>query len=63
MTTPMRAGDVVAATVTKVLPFGVLVETTAGVPGLVHPAQAQVGTVVRVRVHEFDGSRFGAAIA
>jgi hypothetical protein len=41
----------------------VLVETTAGVPGLVHPAQAQVGTVVRVRVHEFDGSRFGAAIA
>jgi ribosomal protein S1 len=41
MNTPLQAGDVVAATVTKVLPFGVLVETTAGVPGLVHPAHAQ----------------------
>ncbi|MEU5720832.1 hypothetical protein [Micromonospora sp. NPDC047738] len=62
MTTPMRAGDVVAVTVTKVLPFGVLVETPAGVPGLVRSAKAEVGTVVNVRVREFDGQRFGASL-
>ncbi|NES16420.1 MULTISPECIES: hypothetical protein [Micromonospora] len=62
MTTPMRAGDVVAATVTKVLPFGVLVETPAGVPGLVRGARAEVGAVVRVYVREFDGRRFAAAL-
>ncbi|MCW3815910.1 hypothetical protein ONA91_15810 [Micromonospora sp. DR5-3] len=61
MTTPMRAGDVIAATVTKVLPFGVLVETPAGVPGLVRGTKAEVGTVVTVRVREFDGQRFAAS--
>ncbi|SCL57687.1 hypothetical protein GA0070604_3675 [Micromonospora eburnea] len=61
MTTPMRGGDVVTVTVTKVLPFGVLVETPAGVPGLVRGARAEVGAVTTVRVHEFDGERFAAS--
>ncbi|MFB9235066.1 hypothetical protein ACFFWC_05880 [Plantactinospora siamensis] len=63
MTTPMREGDVLAVTVTKVLPFGVLVETPAGVPGLVPGATAGVGTPVDVRVGEFDGRRFAASLA
>jgi predicted RNA-binding protein with RPS1 domain len=62
MTTPMQVGDVVAVTVTKVLPFGVLVETPAGVHGLVRSAEAEVGTVVKVRVREFDGQRFSAGL-
>ncbi|MEU2610609.1 hypothetical protein ABZ570_03325 [Micromonospora sp. NPDC007271] len=62
MTTPMRAGDVVAATVTKVLPFGVLVETPAGVHGLVRSAKAGAGAVVNVCVREFDGQRFSATL-
>jgi exoribonuclease R len=62
MTTPMHVGDVVAATVTKVLPFGVLVETPAGVHGLVRGTTADVGAVVNVRVREFDGQRFGASL-
>ncbi|HWO64324.1 MAG TPA: hypothetical protein VNO31_30255 [Umezawaea sp.] len=60
MTTPMQTGDVIAVSVTKVLPFGVLVETPAGVPGLVRSATAEVGQVVDVRVVEFDGRRFSA---
>jgi hypothetical protein len=62
MTTPMRAGDVVAVTVTKLLPFGVLVVTPAGVHGLVRSAKAEVGAVVNVRVSEFDGERFAASL-
>ena len=62
MTTPMHVGDVVAATVTKVLPFGVLVETPAGVRGLVRSAAAEVGAIVNVRVREFDGQRFAASL-
>jgi hypothetical protein len=60
MTTPMQQGDLLAVTVTKVLPFGVLVETPAGVHGLVRSATAEVGSVVNVRVREFDGHRFAA---
>jgi predicted RNA-binding protein with RPS1 domain len=60
MTTPMRVGDVVVATVTKVLPFGVLVETPAGMHGLVRSTGAEVGAVVSVRVRDFDGQRFAA---
>ncbi|MEU3457968.1 hypothetical protein ABZ671_30920 [Micromonospora sp. NPDC006766] len=62
MNTPMRAGDLVAVTVTKVLPFGVLVETPAGVHGLVRSATAEPGAVVNVRVREFDGQRFSAIL-
>jgi predicted RNA-binding protein with RPS1 domain len=63
MTTPIRNGDVIAVSVTKVLPFGVLVETPAGVPGLVRSAAAGIGHVVNVRVDDFDGQRFSATIA
>jgi predicted RNA-binding protein with RPS1 domain len=63
MTTPMRIGEVIAVSVTKVLPFGVLVETPAGVPGLVRPATAEVGQVVNVRVAALDGQRFSAKLA
>ncbi len=61
MTTPIQVGDVLAVTVTKVLPFGVLVETPAGVHGLVRGATAEVGTVVNVRVQQLDGQRFAAS--
>jgi predicted RNA-binding protein with RPS1 domain len=60
MITPIRSGDVIAVSVTKVLPFGVLVETPAGVSGLVRHATAEVGQVVNVRVDMFDGERFSA---
>lgn len=62
MNTPMRSGDVIAVSVTKVVPFGVLVETPAGVPGLVRSATYAVGEVVNVRVVEFDGERFSATV-
>jgi len=57
----LRAGDEITATVTKSVPFGVLVEH-AGVPGLVRRAQARPGDELRVRVVEFDeaASRFSA---
>ena len=62
MTTPIQVGAVVAVAVTKVVPFGVLVETPAGVHGLVRGATAEVGAVVNVRVQEFDGQRFAASL-
>jgi predicted RNA-binding protein with RPS1 domain len=62
MTTPLEVGAVVAVSVTKVVPFGVLVETPAGMHGLVRGATAEVGAVVNVRVHEFDGQRFAASL-
>lgn len=49
-------GDVVTATVTTSLPFGVLVES-AGVPGLVRGAQSESGAELRLRVIEFDAER------
>jgi hypothetical protein len=63
MTTPMRSGDVIAVSVTKVLPFGVLVETPAGVSGLVRHVTAEIGQAVSVRVDVFDGRRFSASQA
>ncbi|MGI5127890.1 hypothetical protein ACQEVB_13855 [Pseudonocardia sp. CA-107938] len=60
MTTPIHEGDVIAVRVTKVLPFGVLVETSTGVPGLMRPGRVELGAVVDVRVDEFDGERFSA---
>jgi hypothetical protein len=58
------AGDEVTVTVTKAVPFGVLVEY-AGVPGLVRRVQAEPGADLRVRVVEYDVAerRFSAAIA
>lgn len=57
-------GDVITATVTKTLPFGVLVES-AGVPGLVRGAQRAPGAELSVRVLEYDSEqqRFSAELA
>ncbi|MFD4958601.1 hypothetical protein [Microbacterium sp. NPDC058389] len=57
----LAAGDVVTATVTKAVPFGVLVEC-AGVPGLVRGMAADPGVELRVRVVEYDAAqqRFSA---
>ncbi|WP_026923630.1 hypothetical protein [Glycomyces arizonensis] len=62
--TLLRPGDEVAAVVTAVKPFGVLVESR-GVPGLVRGVSTAVGETVRVRVVEYDRaeSRFhGTAV-
>ena len=50
------AGDVVTATVTKSLPFGVLVEY-AGMPGLVKGVESAPGDQVSLRVIEFDSAQ------
>jgi ribosomal protein S1 len=55
--TPLSSGDEVDAVVTTVAPFGVLVRTPAGVPGLVLGAADAVGQVVHLRVVEFDATR------
>jgi ribosomal protein S1 len=59
----VKPGDTVRVTVTKVLPFGVLVETATGLPGLVKPVGPQRGDVVSVTVtavdddeHRFSGT-------
>ncbi|MBB5788934.1 hypothetical protein [Jiangella mangrovi] len=56
------AGDEIAATVTTVAPFGLLVVTDSGVPGLARDARADAGSTVRVRVTEYDAAerRFSA---
>ena len=57
-------GDVITATVTKTVPFGVFVEY-AGVPGLVRGARGDEGTSILVRVDDYDAAerRFAATIA
>jgi hypothetical protein len=61
---PIEAGDEITATVTKIVPFGVLVEY-AGVPGLVRGAHGEPGTTLELRVVEYDAAerRFSAAAA
>ncbi|GAA4662053.1 MULTISPECIES: S1 RNA-binding domain-containing protein [Amycolatopsis] len=62
-------GGAVEATVTKVLPFGALLEVAPGVHGLLPsdewPAEPAPGSTVRVRVAEIDvlrrRMRFAAA--
>ncbi|WP_406050702.1 hypothetical protein [Kribbella sp. NBC_00889] len=49
-----RPGAEIDVVVTSSKPFGLFVETESGVPGLVRGAGAEVGTVVRVRVTEYD---------
>ena len=52
-----QVGDVVAARVTKVVPFGALVDV-AGTPGLlVVTPQPPVGAELRVRVASADAAR------
>jgi hypothetical protein len=61
---PPTAGDEIAATVTKRVPFGVLVEY-ADVPGLVRGATAERGAELNLRVLEYDSvqRRFSAELA
>jgi len=61
---PIKAGDEITATVTKALPFGVLVEF-AGVPGLVRGVHGEPGSVLQLRVVEYDRAehRFSATAA
>jgi len=48
-------GDVVSATVTRTLPFGCLVETVEGVPGLLRNAGTPaVGDRVEARIEAID---------
>jgi predicted RNA-binding protein with RPS1 domain len=62
---PLSSGDVVNVVITKVLPFGALVESGSGVPGLVRGAAGDVGASVRVEVVEVDTTeqRFSARLA
>lgn len=62
---PLDTGDEIDAVVKSAKPFGLLVETDTGVPGLVRGASADVGATVHVRVIEYDaaGSRFSAKLA
>jgi tellurite resistance protein TehA-like permease len=60
-----RPGDEIDVVVTSAAPFGILVRTRAGVPGLVTGASAEVGAVVRVCVVDYDDaeSQFRATLA
>ena len=50
-------GDVVAVTVTRSLPFGALVETTEGVPGLLRDVRdLLVGEPVSARIDVLDAA-------
>ena len=50
----VKPGDTVRVTVTKVLPFAVLVETATGMPGLVKHVGPQQGDVMTVTVAAVD---------
>jgi ribosomal protein S1 len=59
----MKPGDTVRVTVTKVLPFAVLVETATGMPGLVKHVGPRRGDALSVTVtavddeqHRFSGT-------
>ena len=53
----MKPGDTVRVTVTKVLPFAVLVETATGLPGLVRHVGPQHGDVINVNVTAVDNDQ------
>ena len=50
----VKPGDTVRVTVTKVLPFAILVETATGMPGLVKHVGPQHGDAVTVTVTAVD---------
>ncbi|MFG2057933.1 S1 RNA-binding domain-containing protein [Micromonospora sp. NPDC048930] len=51
-------GDVVSVRVTRVVPFGALVELPGGIPGLLRTGdRPAAGARVAARVREFDGDR------
>jgi ribosomal protein S1 len=62
---PLKPGDETDAVVTTVTPFGVLVRTDAGVPGLVRGSADALGAVIHLRIVEFDAveQRFSAELA
>ena len=49
-----NAGDVIDVAVRTVKPFGSLVETRDGTPGLVRPASGAPGATLRVTVTDVD---------
>lgn len=53
----VQPGDTVRVTVTKVLPFAVLVETATGMPGLVKHIGPQQGDVLSVTVTAVDADQ------
>lgn len=61
----MHDGDLIEVTVTRNLPFGVLVESSAGVPGLIRGVTVAIGETVRVRVvsYDVDRQRFHASLS
>jgi hypothetical protein len=64
----LQPDDVIDVVVRSVTPFGLLVETDSGAPGLVGAvdgaAGAETGTSLRVRVTEYDAvkARFSAML-
>jgi exoribonuclease R len=62
---PLSPGAEFHAVVTTVTPFGALVRTDDGVPGLVRGARDAVGTDLRLLVVAYDDAqhRFSAEIA
>ncbi len=63
--TTLRPGDRLIARVIQRTPFGVLVESESGIPGLVLESSAQPGDTLAVRVDSFDAEkvRFSAVPA
>jgi len=53
----LRPGDEIVARVTSRTPFGVLVESGSGIPGLVLASSAQPGDSLTVRVESFDAEK------
>ena len=62
---PLSSGDVIDVVIATVLPFGALVETGSGVPGLVRGAVGDIGATLRVEVVDVDEAehRFSARLA
>ncbi len=53
----VKPGDAVRVTVTKVLPFAVLVETATGMPGLVKHVGPRRGDALSVTVTAVDAEQ------
>jgi len=62
--TLLKPGDEIDVVVKSAKPFGLFVESAAGLLGLVRGGNAAVGAMLRVRVVEFDAaeSRFSAML-
>ena len=62
---PLNSGDVIDVAIAKVLPFGALVESGAGVPGLVRGAVGDIGATLRGEGVDVDETehRFSARLA